>query len=261
MKLHQWISFLLVCAAVIVHGFFPNLFTLDATSAALLLLLAIPLIAPFLKQAKILGAELVFSDEIRKVEHLVEQSEAEAREKVIEGEEAPNDFEDFSTSVAREMLEVDPNLALAAIRIEIERVLSAATEVLLKPSNLRRRGIRTYSELLENEGFITESQREALLQISNICNGAIHGAPVSVFEAEEVIELTERLNNSFPIGYSIRVYPNYCFQDQGLSCEYEHCIEHFPIQEENGGGSCPLFGHDCPGGAAQVAFCKNQRGL
>lgn len=260
MKFHQWISFLVICVAVIVHGVFPNLFNLDATSATLLLLLSIPLIAPFLKQAKLLGAELVFSDEIRKVELLVEQSVQEAKDKG--NREGPQrEFEEFVTDVAREMLEVDPNLALAAIRIEIERVLASAIAVFLKPQNLPKKGIRFYADLLEKETYITKTQRDAILKISSICNGAIHGAQISIQEAEEVIELTERLNQSFPIGYSIRVYPNNEFEEHGLFCEYEHCIEFFSLQEETNEGSCPMYGHDCPGSASQVAYCRNERGL
>ncbi|MEM2959701.1 MAG: hypothetical protein QW261_15475 [Candidatus Jordarchaeaceae archaeon] len=37
---------------------------------------------------------------------------------------------------------------------------------------------------------------------------------------------------------------------------YEHCIENMPLTMERTGESCPLFGHNCPGGEEQVAACE-----
>ena len=48
--------------------------------------------------------------------------------------------------------------------------------------------------------------------------------------------------------------PNLDFEAQGLVCEYEHCIEHMPLGEPSD-DSCPLFGHDCPGGRRRIATC------
>ncbi|KKK95099.1 hypothetical protein LCGC14_2676210 [marine sediment metagenome] len=39
-------------------------------------------------------------------------------------------------------------------------------------------------------------------------------------------------------------------------CGYEHCIELMPLEHKN--TSCPIFGHNCPGGVAMVKECKSQ---
>lgn len=61
-------------------------------------------------------------------------------------------------------------------------------------------------------------------------------------------------------GYSRLLDPNPYWRDQNGICRYQHCIETMPIRtprEEL--YSCPLFGHDCPGGQEAVYACREQR--
>ena len=90
-----------------------------------------------------------------------------------------------------------------------------------------------------------------------MCNKAVHGAKVSKEEAKEIIMLTERLNRSFPVGYSINFEANKDYAQQEFVCEWEHCIERFPLEEEDKGKelSCHVFGHDCPGGLEARKLC------
>ena len=111
--------------------------------------------------------------------------------------------------------------------------------------------------MLTSAGLLLPDQAEALQAISHMCNTAVHGHDVTKAEALEIIELTERLNNSFAIGYSINVDRNDRFADHGLACEWEHCVELFPLREERDDKiSCSVFGHDCPGGTEARAQCK-----
>lgn len=86
-------------------------------------------------------------------------------------------------------------------------------------------------------------------------------------------------------GYSFCFEPNERWKEQGGMCQYEHCIENMEIYEEEGqkcielgwitkdgypdinryiatygnsGKSCPIFGHDCPGGEKQVLECVDE---
>ena len=43
------------------------------------------------------------------------------------------------------------------------------------------------------------------------------------------------------------------YKKRGLFCEYEHCIESMPLV--NGYISCPVWGHDCPGGIDKKKAC------
>ena len=70
MKIMQWIAFFFIVIVLLMRGFSPGLFNLDQFSISLLFLLAIPLLAPYLKEAKWFGAEFAvengYADEIIK---------------------------------------------------------------------------------------------------------------------------------------------------------------------------------------------------
>jgi hypothetical protein len=106
---------------------------------------------------------------------------------------------------------------------------------------------------------LSSEQVTALRKIIDMCNKAIHGYDISEDEAREIIHLTEDLNKSFSVGYSIDFSPNENYKKQGLVCEWEHCIEHMPLKQRTTSQSCPIFGHDCPGGADKVSVCKKNQ--
>lgn len=59
-----------------------------------------------------------------------------------------------------------------------------------------------------------------------------------------------------PLGYSIDFSYNESWDQQGLVCGYEHCIENMPMRvPRKSDKSCPLFGHDCPSGKLQIDWC------
>ncbi len=254
----QWIAFLIITALLITHGIWPDLFVIDKFIMGLLFLLAIPMVAPFLKKAKWFGAEFEFKEEIKKAHKFIEKSEEQAKQKDKQlhfpkgALEIPH--ETFSTQSSLQLLDSDPNLALASLRIEIDRVLQLALKKLIDGAVLPKT-IKQYVEVLLKKNYISSDQAEAFNTILNMCNKAVHGAELSKSQAKEIITLMERLNNSFSLGYSINVNPNDIFEEQGLICEWQHCIENFPIHKEETILSCPIFGHDCPGGKKAKENC------
>lgn len=255
MKMIQWAAFVFIVAIVIVHGFWSEVFTLDRYSVGLLFLLAIPLLAPFLKKAKWFGAEFDFKENIQQLVNLVEESKEESKE--IEEEKQPvTIIETFSAESAMNLVEQDPNLSLAALRIEIERILQLAYQTLINPETSAKNGIRFLVKELHEHGAIGEHQRDAIHQITKLCNEAVHGSNVTIHDAIEVINLTTDLSRSFSLGYSINFQPNHKYKEQGLVCQWEHCVEHFPLRENPDNRSCHIFGHDCPGGVGTQVECK-----
>lgn len=140
----------------------------------------------------------------------------------------------------------------------MERVLSCAVDLLL---SAEEKGTRTLSilqstKLLRNQGLLSKEQANAISTITNMCNKAVHGANVTVSEAMAILDLAVRLNKSFPFGYSLNFFPNVGYKEQGLLCEWEHCIELMHLTEEPTAQTCPVFGHDCPGGTVARVDCK-----
>ncbi len=257
----QWIAFILIIALIITRGFWPNSFVIDKFSMGLLFLLSIPLLAPFLKKAKWFGAEFEFKEEIEKATKYVEITEeiAKKSKKYLQHrkESTQSLFQTFNTKNSLELVGSDPNLALASLRIEIEKVLKNAVEEILKPESTKKFLSNSAAiKLLQKNNIIFPEHSEALRSIINMCNKAVHGAEISRNSAEEVIEITERLNNSFATGWSINLLPNESYAEQGLVCEWEHCIEQSPLHRKEHEGTCTLFGHDCPGGISIVKSCE-----
>lgn len=75
---------------------------------------------------------------------------------------------------------------------------------------------------------------------------------------KEYKEAEEKYRTKFdsPIGFN-KVSDNPDWEEMGMLCKWEHCIELTIRQEQRGENSCPVFGgHDCPGGPRRVHRCR-----
>jgi hypothetical protein len=96
-------------------------------------------------------------------------------------------------ATARQLLDVDPALALAQIRIEIERTLRDIYESSDLPRVPSWRGIKKAIDVLVEHQRIPAMVRVPLEQVVSICNRAVHGGEVSRELAIDVIESGERI--------------------------------------------------------------------
>jgi hypothetical protein len=254
MKNYFWITFIIGIVLIVTHGFFPNTFKIDNYTILILFILSIPYLAQFLKRAKLPGAEFEFKEEIKQTQILVEESIEEASKT---GKKSLLPFETFKLSAARELFNSDHLLALAALRIEIEKTLRLAGDFLNIPVK-KKESLSNIIDVLQKEEILFPEQITALKKIVRMCNKAIHGEPISYKEAKRIIDLADNLNKSFSTGYSIKLFPNTDYKKDNLSCEWEHCIELMPLTIEDTKLSCPVFGHNCPGGSEKAAKCINK---
>lgn len=250
MRLYRWTILVIGIGLIVLNAFYPNLFKINAFTILILFILSIPTVAPYLKEAKFPGAKFVFKDEIVKTKKLVQKSLEEAEKQI-----KISPFETFKLSPVKEQLESDYILALAALRIEIEKKLKRAANFLDIPERDKRRLSQIINALQRKEILFPE-QISALKKILNMCNKAIHGEPVSKSEANQIVDLADELNKSFSVGYSIDFCKNENYEEHGLLCEWEHCIEWLPLTEKDTELSCPVFGHNCPGGETKVTECE-----
>ncbi len=227
----------------------------DSTILILYFLLTIPVIAQYLSKAKIPGAEFEFKKDISKTEELVKISIDKANEEAVYDIDESKYYNVFELSMTKELLKSDPVLAIASLRIEIEKKLKSTIKFL----NLNVKDNASLNLVIEellNKGILNNEQVSALKIIIKMCNKVIHGYSISREDAERIVKLTDELNNTFSIGYSIDFMPNKNYKEQNLLCEWEHCIEHMGFTDQSKGISCPVFGHDCPGGKDKVKECK-----
>jgi len=241
---------------IIIHGLWSRFFIVDGITVLIFFILLIPLLAPYLQRAKFPGAEFEFKEKIEEAKKTVQRSVEKAKEDEKIGKYKISPFETFKASMVKKLLELesDPSLALASLRIEIERKLRIIADFLDIKERDRIPLFSIIEELGKKEMLYSE-QMKALRQIIILCNKAIHGYDVKKQEAEEIIDLVDKINASFPVGYSIDISPNVDYKKHGLVCEYEHCIEWMPLTEKPTKKSCLLFGHNCPGGIQKIIAC------
>lgn len=256
MKLNIKLLIFIGIILIVVHGLWPNFFIVDGITVLIYIILSLPLLAPYLKRAKFPGAEFEFKENIKETQKIVQRSIEKAKEDEKTGKSKILPFKTFRVSAVKRLLELesDPVLSLAALRIEIERKLRLVADF-LKLSERERMPLFKIIEVLGKKEMLSSEQMTALRKIVIMCNKAIHGSLISKREAREIIDLVEKLNMSFTVGYSIDFSPNLDYKKHGLICEWEHCIELMPLTEKPTKKSCLLFGHNCPGGVMKIREC------
>lgn len=257
MRIYQVFIILLGFSLITLKIFFEKGSNVDALVVLIYFMLYIPIVGKYLESAKFLGSEFKFKNEIEKAKEYVKLSNEAietSKNLNIENQENKNGFETFDLSVAKMIINTDHVLALASLRIEIERKLRTLSKFLFgEDNNLPL--IRVVEQF--SGAFFHKEQVKALRKIIEICNKAIHGYDISYDQAREIIELAAELNISFPTGYSINILPNHNFEKDGFVCEYEHCIERMPLPiDDELEDACPIFGHFCPGGEASLRKCR-----
>lgn len=225
----------------------------DSTSILLFFMLGIPLASKYLKNAKFLGSEFNFKEEIKQTERHIEETD-----KKIKRNRNKNvsvlDIESFDLTLTKEILKIDTNVALASLRIEIEKKIRQLGKKMDNDTEFM--DLRTLIKNLGSKNLFLKEQLLPIDEVIKICNKAIHAYPVSINEASKIIELVEKLNYVFSKGYSLNLNPANNLDSKG--CLYQHCIENMPFSRDSIDKSCPTFGHDCPGGELQVKKCTEE---
>lgn len=249
------IAFFVLVISFFLASFFPTYFQLNKYTVSVLLLISTPLLMQYIKKAKWFGTEFDFKEHTSDVKKIIENNKAI----LTTNSETIAAFETFSVQVAEQIATNDPTLALAALQMELERVLTLAYNNLISNKDDNNLSLHRIVEYLYAEGFIDEVFRTTLHKIIRICNEAIHGGEVYYQEAQEVINVTRKLSEDVGIGFSINFKPNESYEKQGLLCKWEHCIENSPLLKEKTKSTCHIFGHECPGGKIDRVNCTIQK--
>ena len=201
MNSFRWLGLALGVGLIVVNGFLPDVFKINAFTILILFILSIPILAPYLKKAKFPGAEFVFKDKIQETKELVQELAKQAEKAKIADEMKISPFDRFRLRAVREQFHTDHVLALAALRIEIERKL----RLLIESLDIAKRDTWSISRIidaLKKNEVLSSGKISALQKIVNMCNKAFHGEPVSKGEAKEIIDLADELYKYFSPGYS-----------------------------------------------------------
>jgi hypothetical protein len=167
---------------VAIHLIWPQL-GVDGPTLALLLLASLPWLGAVFKSIELPGGLKVEYPDLLKAQRnaddagLLKFSEAAAREKGL--------------LTFAPIAEEDPNLALAGLRIQIERRLRAIAQA--RGISAERKSIRQLLRLLSEQGVLSEQQLSVLNDLLDLLNRAVHGAQVDRRSGEWAIEVGPQL--------------------------------------------------------------------
>jgi len=162
----------------VLHMIYPCL-TIDSTTLGLLLIAFVPWLAPFLKSIELPGG--------LKVELQGIGERAKNAGMLASGElDSPKPA--FSFQIVAES---DPNLALAGLRIEIEKRLVLLAEANdIGPGN---RGLGYLLRELNQRSILSAEERSVLADLISQLNSAVHGASVTKESLDWALEVGPKL--------------------------------------------------------------------
>lgn len=163
------------------HIIWPQL-AIDAVALTLIVIAILPWLAPLIKSLELPGGWKVEFQELQKAASRAESAGLLATE--LPQKDASFSFQSIATR--------DPNLALAGLRIEIEKRLSLLAEI----NNLnsgRLMGVGQALRALARAEVLSNEERSILADMVNMLNSAVHGAEVDSRAARWAIEVGPRL--------------------------------------------------------------------
>ena len=166
------------------HLLWPHL-AIDAIALALIVIAILPWLAPLVKSLELPGGWKVEFQDLQKAASRAETAGLLSNEP--SQKEAAFSFQSIASR--------DPNLALAGLRIELEKRLSLLVEIHGLTSR-RAMGVGQSLRALAQAQVLSNEERSILADMVNMLNSAVHGAEVDSRAAEWAIEVGPRLLTS-----------------------------------------------------------------
>lgn len=164
----------------IIHVVRPDI-TIDAITVFLLVLALLPWLIPLIRSLEFPGGWKVEFQELEKVKNKADKA----------GLLSKNKSKSYSFE---SLLNKDPNLALAGLRIEIEKRLIQIAK--LNNLNFERSSVGQLLRLLAQNQALTVEETSVLSDMTGLLNSAVHGAEVDKRAADWAIEVGPKLLQS-----------------------------------------------------------------
>jgi len=175
---------LVALMVAIIHVLWPKI-TIDAITVFLLIVALVPWLFPLLKSLELPGGWKIEFQELEKARKKAEK--AGLLSKKNRNKKAPSySFESI--------LDKDPNLALAGLRIELEKRLVQIAK--LNKLDVNRASVGQLLRLLNQKQILTPEESSALADMSGLLNAAVHGADVDKRAADWAIDVGPKVLQS-----------------------------------------------------------------
>jgi len=149
-----------------------------------------------IKEAKTLSIEVKKEEKNKDEEKrgpTIPLTEANARMLNLGLSPSPSGLE---LSYYKNLIEQDPNIALAGLRMEIETMLKNLAKGFKIDIN-NRDSANIITRKLKQKSAVTSQQARLLNYVIELCNAAVHGLKVSSSQAKEILEIAEVLRDQY----------------------------------------------------------------
>ncbi len=168
----------------VIHAIWPS-FAIDSIFLILILIALFPWLAPIVKSLEFPGGWKI---ELQEWQKTVSRAESAG----LLSEEIPENGLAFSLS---DIVQADPNLALAGLRIEIEKRLSTLAQA-YDTLPIKGKGVGQLLKVLANKNVLSREETSILYDMVSLLNAAVHGATIDYASASSAIETGKRLLSS-----------------------------------------------------------------
>lgn len=167
---------LLALIVALAHLIWPAI-RIDAITVTLLVVAVLPWLGSLFKSIELPGGLKILYQDLEKIEE-------RARDAGLLSEEPTKEKEDYSFQT---IASTDPNLALAGLRIELEkRLIKLAESRALK---LGRKSLNSLLSELNQHELINGGERALVSDLAVLLNSAVHGAVVDPSAAEWALNI------------------------------------------------------------------------
>jgi len=181
---YKWMRWIVTVSAVgiaVSHSVWPTA-TIDGVTATLLLVAIVPWLQPLFKSLELPGGVKV---EFQDLEKVAQRADAAGLLATGEPVHAPPKYSFLEVATS------DPNLALAGLRIELERRLDQLAQS--RGDTVVPKGIGALLRFLNGRELINGQERAILSDLAGLLNSAVHGARVDSQAAEWALEIGPRI--------------------------------------------------------------------
>ena len=165
----------------IVHSIWPGV-TIDSITVAMVVVSIIPWLAPLMKSVELPGGAKIEFREFEKAQEKAEKVGLLSKE--VETRQIPDHT---FLMVAEE----DPILALAGLRIEVEKRLRTIADRQGIPT--QHKGVGQLLRLLSENNLLSNEERSVLMDMVDLLNGAVHGKDVDDRTAQWALDVGPRI--------------------------------------------------------------------
>lgn len=181
---HKWMRWAISAAATgiaLAHFIWPQV-PIDGVTATLLLVAVVPWLQPLFKSLELPGGVKV---EFQELENVAKRADAAG---LLAAQASPEPAPKYSF---QQVATTDPNLALAGLRIELERRLEQLAES--RGGHDVPRGIGNLLRYLNGREWIGGTERNVLSDLVSLLNFAVHGAKVDPEAAGWALDVGPRI--------------------------------------------------------------------